>query len=455
MFIFIIQFLWKYIDDLVGKGLESSIIFKLIIYFSAFMVPTVLPLAILLSSVMTMGSLAEHVELVAFKSAGVSLYRILRGLFFIVILFALASLFFSNTLIPKANLGFYTTLNTIRNTKLALNFKPGMFNSDLNGISIKVGSKSKDQSRIYDVMMYDHTSGYGADNVVLADSGHLYTTKDGKYLVLKLFNGQQFQEVPPKQAENKFEHLRTSFKEYEKLVDLSNFKTAETSKDLYKTHRAMLSFAQLSHHIDSIQNLVDTAGKSINKNAENYIHFIKSNERLSASKKQNIQAATNTSNALPQKTFINTSVKNKFQNMRNYIAMIKNDTETMNERIAKARNEFHTRFMLAFACILLFLVGAPMGAIIKKGGLGMPMLVSIIFFVIFFVLNTIGSNLSEKQVVSPLIGVWFSTYVLLPFALFILYRSNKDLTNFEFGKNIISKLKDKIAKRITERKYEK
>jgi lipopolysaccharide export system permease protein len=447
MFIFIIQFLWKYIDDLVGKGLESSIIIKLIVYFSAFMVPTVLPLAILLSSVMTMGSLAEHIELVAFKSAGISLYRILRGLFIIIIMFALASLFFSNTLIPKANLGFYTTLNTIRNTKLALNFKPGMFNSDLNGISIKIGSKSKDQSRIYDVMLYDHTSGYGADNVVLADSGHLYTTKDGKYLVLKLYNGQQFQEVPPKQASNSFEHLRTSFNEYEKLVDLSSFKTVETNKDIYKTHRAMLSFAQLSNHIDSMQKLVEVSSQSINKFSETYIDFLHAKKYYTTMPNPNsLNYKRVTAENFQQKEALNNRVKNMFQNLRNYISMIKNDTNAMNERIAKARNEYHTRFMLSFACILLFLVGAPMGAIIKKGGLGMPMLVSIIFFVIFFVLNTIGSNLSEKQVISPLIGVWFSTYILLPFALFMLYRSNKDIANFDFGKQWFENIKKRFTK---------
>lgn len=426
MFIFVIQFLWRYIDDLVGKGLDVVIILKLIALFACFMVPTVLPLAILLSSVMTMGSLAEQLELVSFKSAGVSLYRCIFGLFIIVCLLTGVSLLFSNTFIPKATLQYYVTLSTIRNTKLALNFKPNIFNSEMNGVSIRVGNKSKDQSTIYDVMIYDHTSGYGADNVLIADSGKLSITPNQKYLQMRLYNGEQYKEIPPEGVNPKYEHYRTKFSYYEKLYDMSAFKLNSTDESLFKNHQDILSFAELKYYIDSIQDRVDATHAYLKQAAVPYIAYVRANDSLPAMLKDKIVQHASPLHVQMDDKEKKQKVAMMMQNFDNYISMNRNDIQSYEKRLNKLRTAFHLRLMLAFACILLFLIGAPMGAIIKKGGLGMPMLVSIVFFVVFYIINTIGENLSEKGVLYPLFGVWLSTYILFPIALCLLYFANND-----------------------------
>ena len=432
LFIIVMQFLWKYIDDLVGKGLEWYIIAELIFYASASFVPLALPLAVLLSSIMTFGSLGENYELVALKSSGISLFRFMGSLIVAVVFISAGAFFFSNNILPVANLKFGTLLYDIRHQKPALNIKPGIFYNGIEGFNIKVGGKDSDNKTIHDIIVYDHTSGRGNDNVLIAEKGEMYSSEDDRYLILKLYNGKQYNEVKPESGKYEYEHMRTYFEEWEKYFDLSEFSLQRTDENFWKNHYQMLNLKQLQNSIDTLKKEMEARNENMRKNVNQYFSFLRydrdsllpdsflkdSPDQFAESKPEDLPLA--------DRIIVIKRATSLARNVKSFVGIASRDNKYRTKNIIKHELAWHRKFTLSVACIVLFFVGAPLGAIIRIGGLGMPMLMSILFFVIFHVFTMSGQEIAEESAISPFLGMWMATIVLTPVGIFLTYKAMND-----------------------------
>ena len=473
LFIFVMQFLWKYIDDLVGKGLEMSIVGKLIFLASASFVPLALPLAVLLSSIMTYGDLGEHFELVAMRASGISLYRYMRPMFLGVVFIAISAFGFSNYVLPKANLKFGSLLSDIRNQKPALNIKAGTFYNGIDGFSIRVGSKGEDNKTIHDIIIYDHTSGRGNDNVLIAESGEMLMSADERYLILKMRNGRRYaQSKPMGDTGDKFEHMSTEFAEWEKWFDLAQFDFEQRDESFWSDHYKMMNLSQLESSIDTIRMEMNDRQKDFKKNLSPYFTFIEaeSTPEVDSLADSSAVAPVDTSTEIAAPIVLNDSLRGVIEaklapesetdkellvlgralsnarNIKSFAGVAERFLDFRQKTIRKHEIEWHRKITLSFACLVMFLIGAPLGSIIRKGGFGLPLFISIILFLVFHVLNMIGENVSEEGKWSAFTGMWLATGVLFPFGLFVSYKAMMEapLIDINWIYNI-GKKKDKQA----------
>jgi len=413
------QFLWKYIDDLVGKGLEFTQIAELLFYASARFVPVALPIAMLLSSVMIFGKLGENYELVALKSSGISLLRILFPLTIFVIIIAYGSFLFSNYVMPIANLKNGSMLYDIQKKKPALNIKEGIFYKDIEGFSIKVAEKDSDGKTLKDIIIYDHTAKNGNDKVIISESGIMQLTKDEKYLELILYNGHSYIDITESKRKNPYR--TTHFKENLIRFNLSSFSKINNSEALYKGHYAMLSNQQLATAIDSLTN----------KYEEREITFTKNiTDKYTANSEADNLIAIKPFSKIKQQYDI---AINKLQTLKSITKSNKDDLEYRKIIITKHNIEWHRKISLAIACLLLFLVGAPLGAIIRKGGFGLPVLFSVFFFLIYHVLSMIGEKSVKDLSMKAYEGMWIANMVFSLIALFLIYKAKNDVQLFDFS----------------------
>ncbi len=430
MFILLMQFIWKYIDDFMGKGLEYSIIAELLFYASANLVSLALPLAVLLSSIMTFGSMAEHYELVAMKSSSLSLVRIMLPLIIFIFALSVGAFYFNNVLSPKANLKFKSLLWDVTHTKPSLELNAGIFYNGIEGYSIRVSEKAKDSNMLYDVLIYKHDKqNPGNKTVVRAKEGEMLKTADGRYLSLHLIDGVSYDEVG-NQRNDDHPHIKSSFDEDFLMMDLSSFDMQRTDEDLWKNHMQMLSMRQLKVAIDSLQiqkegrrndfmryldrsiDVADTAGVELSEQDTTPLPVFAA---LTASEKRRV---------------VNVAL-NMTRNSKNYMNRTAVEMESREEFIDKHKIEWHRKLTLSFACIVLFFIGAPLGAIIKKGGLGLPVIFSVIFFLVFHITSIAGEKMIESGVLEPFTGMWLSSMVLLPVAIFLTYKAVKDAALFD------------------------
>ncbi len=443
LFVLIMQFLWKYIDDLVGKGLELSIIAELIFYLSASVVPLALPIAVLLSSIMTLGNLGEHYELVALKSAGVSLLRFIAPLMVIAAFLSVIAFGFSNYVLPVANLKFYALLHSVTRQRPALNIKPGIFYDGIDGYVIRVGSKDPNSRIVYDVKIHDHTQYRGNKNVLLAEKGEMYTSPDENFLIFKLFNGYGYEETKPNpRQQRKFEFVRRQFKEYEMIFDLSAFGFEKTNENLFRKNHRMLNVKQLLGTADSLQNNRGMRLKRMQQNFRPYFSFIRDTSfALPDSSKIPILTLSFPDTSLisclaldnKQKVALLQRASNMARSVKSSASSVKGQVEKEQKRIIKCMVAFHEKITLSLACFVLFLIGAPLGALIRKGGLGMPMVIAIIFFTIFHILSTTGKKIAEEAAVSPFLGMWGATFILFPLGIFLIYKAMNDSALFNLN----------------------
>lgn len=429
LFILVMQFLWKYIDDLVGKGLEWYLIAKLLFYASATFVPMALPLAILLSSLMTFGNLGEHYELVSMKAAGVSLQKAMRPLIVISILISLLAFYFSNNILPIANLKFQSLYYDIREKKLAFNIKEGIFYNDLDGYTIRIGKKESDDIHIHDVIIYNHTDGLGNIDVTIAESGKMETTPDGRYMIFTLNNGHNYKEKVDEQGHRKTRPFeRSSFNEEQKKFDLKNFEMNRTNEDLFKKYYMMLNIKQLNETIDSLQknddektaNFIYSFGSNLK-----YYNEIDSNEFTKEDTAKVHTDITESMRSAARQDLITKSL-NSTRSIINNIDYAKTIHEQNVEYLNKHIITIHEKFTLSFACLILFFIGAPMGAIIRKGGLGFPVVISVIFFIIFHIASITGKKYVLAGVLVPEVGMWIASALLLPIGVFLTYKATID-----------------------------
>ncbi len=427
LFVLVMQFLWKYIDELVGKGLTIDVISELLFLASASLVPLALPLAMLLSSMMTIGNFSEQLELTAMKSSGASLFRILRSMFAASLVISFAALLFSNYVLPIANLKFGALLYDVRQQRPALNIKPGIFNNDIGGISIRVGAKDADNQGIRDILIYDHTSNRGQGSIVYANKGKMSTTPDKRYLILELYDGNQYEEnnvVSPKNKKN--EQVRFHFERWRKALDLSEFNMTRTQESLFKDNYQMMNVSQLNASIDTIGMNIEKSYSQLDEYLKPYFTFLLDTSMFSI-KRQTLSPSLHIDSVKHQELVqaYHRALGN-IRNVRGYCSIISNDITIRTDLITRHRIEWHRKFTLSLACMILFFIGAPLGAIIRKGGFGLPFVISILFFVLYYMITISGEKFAKEQVLTAFQGMWLSVFILFPLGIFLTYKASND-----------------------------
>ncbi len=447
------QFFWKYIDDLMGKGLEFHIILELLVYVSAHLIPLALPLAVLLSSIMTLGNFAENNELTALKAAGMSLYKIMKPLMSFMIVLALVTFYFSNYIVPVANLKMRTLIYDIQQTKIALVLKPGSFSKDITGFSIKV-QKGKDNS-FEQITIYDETNPQFI-RVIKADSGQIYRSPNGDFLLFQLISGFMNEELPSSPPTfgqdgnpiyKEYQPARKSHFETATIkLDLSGFQIERTNEELFKNQFEMMNIFQLSHAVDStvakyhkVSNTFarGTINDHIYNLSKDYKRSIETNSAPNDSSSTILLNDTliisldslNSSQLRVAYTEAISKLRRRLQNVESQKFILK----AHKEELLKIDAEYHKKFALSVSIFILFFVGAPLGAIVKKGGFGAPVVIAVLLFMIYYVISITGENMLKSEVVVPWVGVWLSSFILAPFAIYLNIRASNDLPLVDFN----------------------
>ncbi|HRP57515.1 LptF/LptG family permease [Agriterribacter sp.] len=486
LFVLVLQFFWKYIDDLVGKGLDFFTILRLTSYVTATAVPLALPLAVLISSIMTFGKLGESFETVAIKSAGIPLLRFMRPLFIISFLISIIAFLFSNYIIPVAQLKFQTLLYDITVAKPAFNLKEGVFFREFDGYTIKIGKKDKDNTTIHNIIIFERNYNL-QDNIIIAEHGKMNISADKKFLEFYLENGWRYEERGPSYTINT-DYIRLSFKNYKKVFDLSSFKMMQTPDSLFKDNFRMLNVKQLDRTIDSLKK---TSGRDIEKKTDREVGIVYSfvKRELLPQKKEppviekittaDIQPYGTSKLPVPQKPEYNprggsvalaltppegrgyaqllpdsarrTTISraiDRISSQKNSLDIIAEEARMKQKDLRFHLIEWHRKFSLSLACVVLFLIGAPLGSIIRKGGMGMPLVIAVIFFLIFHLLNMFGEKFVREDITSAFLGMWLSTLVLLPVGMFFTYKAMHDsqLFNKEFYYRLFRSIRSVIGK---------
>jgi lipopolysaccharide export system permease protein len=435
MFILLMQFLWKYIDDLVGKGLDLEVIAELLLYASAGLVPMALPLSTLLASLMTLGNLGENNELLAMKSAGISLPRIMKPLIFITIVISVSAFFFSNNVLPYTNLRISTLLWDVRQQRPELQIKVGVFNDDIEGYSIKIAHRDPKTNLMEKVLIYDHSSLEGNVNVTVADSGYMQLTADEKYMLITLYSGYQYEElIEPRSArrtgESKFPARQYRFDERVILLELKGFGFERSNDDIFKSSFHAQNLTQLKAARDSLQNEIDQRLESANLSLLRSSLF-QSPFALTRDKSAEIKHVLDRDSLMEllipavQQSVYERALANA-RSVKNTVSGVSADLNSRGKHMVRHSIEWHRKFSLSFACFVFFFIGAPLGAIIRKGGLGMPVVVSVLFFVFYYVISLTGEKFARELMWEPHQGMWLSSVILLPLGVFLSYKATTD-----------------------------
>lgn len=549
MFVLIMQFLWTYIDDIIGKGAGFWMLTELLSYLSMSLIPTAFPIAILISSVMVLGNMAEHYELSSFKSAGVPLARVMAPLMILTIGISFASYFVSNNLIPITNLKFKSRLHDIRKQKPTLSLEAGVFNEDFKDFTIYIGDKDKEDNKtIADVLIYNHDyTNKDRTSIITAKKGEMYVTKDKQLFVMNLFDGTQYQETKPPKKKSKdktYPFVRTSFKEWTKTFDLSQFEINSTDENLFKNHQTMLTTGQLRVAIDSLDSKLNRRLSSLGTHFKKHFQLTKQQaldeekaryqakyKKKKPSKKQT-DANQSRSDMMRQKVGMLRDSINKAADIEAEKAKAKAKAKTLrddnikgssfpkkktpkyNKAVNKSKSkviasdktnkkkakktrakkieqtinkpldeyesfiqtlpaldrnrifiksksfarsirdqsnaavrsinrtketrvkhifELNMKFSMAVVCFIFLFIGGPMGAIIRKGGFGYPILIAIIFFMIYMVMNIFCKKLAESFVLPALLASWVPCLILFPIGIILTYRAMNDSQPISFN----------------------
>ncbi len=450
LFVFMMQILWKYIDDLVGKGLDIFTLIKFLIYASATLVTLALPIAILLSSIMTFGKLGESFELVAIKSSGISLLRFMRPLFFVSVILTGVAFLFANYIAPVANLKFAVIYNDIYRKSPAFDLKDGVFYNGFKGFSIKVGKKEKDKSTLQNVLIYEQSYGV-QDNTIISESGKMTVSNDKKFLEFRLKNGHRYEEKGGfNSSQNEFVAL--GFREYNKLFDLTQLNIQKTSDSLFSNNMRMKTLRQLDKDIDSLKKIPDSLVKRNKSDLKVYVKY--ASYKDSVSLKNQVAAIDIKPKNIKVKSFediipdslrimIADQAMNTVSSLRNSLEMTGSDYINRLGEINASKIEWHKKLSLSFACLVLFFIGAPLGSIIRKGGLGLPLVTALIFFMIFYLLNIFGEKFTKDRLLDPVVGMWLPAIVLSPVGFFLTYKAMHDsqLFNKEYYYRVFKKIR--------------
>lgn len=458
IFIFLMRLLMFYIDDFVSKDLDLATFGRLLFYFALLTIPTALPLAVLLSSLMTFGNLGEFFELTAMKSAGISLTRAMRPLLMVAIFISAFSFWFNNSVSPWANLKGYSLLYDIKTAKATLNLKEGIFYNDLPGYSIKVDRKlkSKPDSATGDLLkglvIYKHpTNGIETGNreIILADSGRMYSDKDRTYLVFELFNGNDYQEYSDNSSVSYASNgtpggggqfIRNGFKNYRLVISLESFGIKRTDENQFEYHEYMKDLRQLSSLTDSLRKDYKNTSLSVASTSRQYYSYqFKADETVKVKKVTDgpwvdsvLKKPAANGAELPQIAI------SQAQNILSYTSSNVSYLNEKKKNVWKYELETHHKFTQAISVFVMFLIGASMGAIIKKGGFGLPVLIAIVFFIFLYVLTIVGDKYAKDGLLWVPLGAWMANIVLFPVGLFLMQRARHDSRLFDKDLYIIA-----------------
>jgi lipopolysaccharide export system permease protein len=455
VFLLQMQFLWKYVDDLVGKGLSFSVLSELLLYASATFIPLALPLAILLASLMTFGNLGENYELTALKSSGISLWKIMYPLILMIVTISILAFFYSNISLPYFNWKFRSLLYDIQQQRPELQIKEGVYYNGIEGYSLKIGKKDVRTNLLFNLKIYDHTENNGNVSVTAADSGYIVMTADKRYLMITLINGESYIDMPEDRNHNNkktYPFRRDKFKKQIINVPLEGLDFERTEEGLFRNNYQMMNLKQLNYATDSMWKDVSFDARALKNNISsgNLYPNVINNYNSDTSKKlsntnkfKNIRIAYYMLNEQEKMMVLNTALT-EARNAKNSITTESNVRMTKMIRLKKHEIEWHKKFTLSLACLIFFFIGAPLGAIIRKGGLGLPLVISVVFFILYYIISLTGEKMTRESFWPAWQGVWFSSMILLPIGIFLTFKSTNDSAILNLDNYY--KLFDKIKK---------
>ncbi|NEW80960.1 MAG: YjgP/YjgQ family permease [Mariniphaga sp.] len=444
LFVLLMQFLWVYLDELVGKGLEISVILEFIVYTMAMLMTNALPLAMLLASIMTFGDLGENNELLAMKAAGISLYRIMKPVIVLSIFLSIGSFYFYNNVIPISYKKLIALMSSIRQLRPEIIVKEGVFSNDIDNYSIKVGKKSDNGNMLYDIMIYDHTEDKGNTTVTIADSGTMKITKDKKYMILNLFTGRTYSEMQPRDRQKMTFPSRTDeFKEQSIFTVLQGMELERKDESVFRNQNRALNNSQIIYFVDSLgrelerQRIANALMLSYISPLNTGIFKLTRKDTLKLPeiklvRYSDVDSIMTKSTAQERTNIINAalnSARNNARAIQQSDEMIVTSVRSLN----RFGIEWHKKYTFAVACLVFLFIGAPLGALIRKGGLGMPLVISVLLFIFYWIITTTGEKFSRESVASLWQGVWFSTFIFLPAGIFLTYKAANDSVVFNVG----------------------
>ncbi|MGL5979881.1 MAG: LptF/LptG family permease [Phocaeicola sp.] len=436
LFIFMMQFLWRYVDELIGKGLEISVLAEFFFYSGLTLIPLSLPLAILLAALMTFGNFGERYELLAMKAAGISLLRILLPLLFFCSFITLTSFYFQNVIAPKAQLKLWTLLVSMKHTAPELDIPEGVFYNEITGRNIYVKKKDRETGILKDVLIYDLSEGFDNTRIIWATEGKLEVTKDKLNLLLHLYNGEQFENLKTQTISSKnVPYRRETFREKHTIIPFDGaFNMVDGD---FLTGRAdSKNMFEISQTIDSLQTRGDSLGRAMYSEikASTYVtNSLNATDSIRMAERDHFSISIDSiyeAYTLTEKENILATTNNKIESLVSEWKMKSFQTTEVDKNILSHRADWHKKFTLSLSCLIFFFIGASLGAIIRKGGLGMPVVISVIFFVVYYIIDTGASRTAKSGEMNLVLGVWMSTLVLTPLGAFFTYKSNKDSSVF-------------------------
>lgn len=439
MFVLLMNFLWQYIDELVGKGLSFSIIAELIGYALINMIPMGLPLAMLLSAIMAMGNMGESYELLAMKSAGMSLPRIIQPLIIVVFLISIGGFFITNNLVPYANKKVYSIRYDIKQQKQVIEFQDGLFFNGIDNMSIRVGKQDPDTKLLRDVIIYDNRASNGNMSTTVADSGYIRLTDDKKFLQITLYSGESYEQTRSSEWYAKNTFRKNVFNRQDGIMEMDGFSMDErTDADAF-SNSTTKNIKELEYAIDSLDLMVsETTVRSYDPLIKQQI-FVKEGSILSPSDStwvnKSEMAKLMLSDSLDgleirKLSTIWKNALNQAKSSRNMFSFDEAGAKNGLNQLYRSQIEWHKKISLPVSIMIFFLIGAPLGAIIRKGGLGMPVVVSVMFFIIYYVISISGEKMAKEGTWGAVPGVWISTFILAPIAIYLIIQATNDSNLF-------------------------
>lgn len=459
--ILLMQFTWKNITDLIGKGIGMDVVFEFFGYATLEVTPLALPLSILLAALMTFGNLGEHFELTAMKSAGISLFRIMRGLIVFIVLISISAFFFSNNVLPISKNKLWTLIFSLREKSPEFDIPEGEFYNGIGGYNIYVQKKDSKQGLLKNIMIYDFTRGFEGANITLADAGKVQFTADNKYIKLTLYKGESFEDLSTEDNPNRtnIPYRRENFETKKVLINFnSDFNRLDES--LLKNEYVSKNVMELSHSIDSFTNIIvqkerEQSKELIEKQPLSSSYFVYDKDTLSIQKAK-IIAKEGKKNYNPDSLFHSFSkeemkqvaiyAKQDAKGMKDKVVFNKAMLEDTVYRQRQHQVEWHRKFTLSIACLIFFLIGAPLGAIVRKGGLGFPVVISVALFIVYYVVDTTGYKMAREGIWEVYQGMWLSSVVLFPLGVLLTWTAVVDASIFriESYKKIFEQIKKQL-----------
>lgn len=446
MFVLMMNIVWRYIDELVGKGLSPAIIIELMTYFMANMIPLGLPLAMLLAAIMTMGNLGENYELLAMKSAGMSLLRITKPLIIVVGVIAFGSFFVGNNLVPLANKKVYSILYDIRQQNQTIEFQDGLFFNGIPDMSIRVSRQNPQTHLLTNVLIYDNRAiNKGNMNTIVADSGYIRLSDDKRFLLVTLFHGQTYEQTRNSQWYNNSSLRHHIFERQDQMIPMAGFAMNRTDANDFSNSQTK-NINELQYDIDSLERMVNSATTRSYEPLLKEQIFMRDGSVLEQTDslkidRTNFRKIATLDSITPlnvrEKERIWNQARSSSKNSRNMFSFDESTAKEALSQLYKSKVEWHNKLTLPVSILIFFLIGAPLGAIIRKGGLGLPVVVSVIFFVIYYMITITGQKLAKEGTWDAVYGIWLSTFVLTPIAIYLTYKATNDSSLLDTDSYII------------------